>query len=240
MTLKIAVQNLSLTLPGGETLLHGISLKIPAGQITALIGPSGSGKSTLLRCLNRLWEPPAGSIFLDGHDITSLNVIDLRRRVGLLFQDAALFGGTVSDNIGYGPRLQGKSLTPQQVAELLKMANLEVDLASKSVEGLSGGQAQRVSLARTLANRPEVLLLDEPTSALDPAATQKIEKTILRLKEKLGLTVVWVSHAFEQVGRTADYMALMVEGKVVESGPADHILSGIHHHLIDDFAAGRM
>jgi ABC-type phosphate transport system ATPase subunit len=120
------------------------------------------------------------------------------------------------------------------------MAGLEPDLAHKPANQLSGGQAQRVALARTLANEPEVLLLDEPTSALDPAATQRVEETILRLKSTLGLTVVWVSHSVEQVERTADEVVLLVTGRVVETGTPDHLLSGVHHHLTEDFAAGKL
>jgi ABC-type phosphate transport system ATPase subunit len=237
---KFIIQRLSLKLSNGAAILHDISLEIPAGSVTAVIGPSGSGKSSLLRCLNRLWEPPPGSIFIDGGDITAMNVLLLRRRVGMLFQTPALFEGTVADNIVYGPGLQGRQLTSQEIAELLQMADLDAGLAEKPVDQLSGGQAQRVSLARTLANQPDVLLLDEPTSALDPAATHKIESTIRILRDTLNLTVLWVSHAFEQVERTADRIVLLVDGRVAETGEAGHLLSGVHHHLIDDFAAGKL
>lgn len=240
MPSKISVNNLNLSLQKGPFILRGISLEISAGQITGVIGPSGSGKSTLLRCLNRLWEPPVGAVFLEGTDITVLNVLDLRRRVGMLFQSAALFEGTVASNVSYGPTLREQTLSPDRITQLLEMAGLEPDLAHKPANQLSGGQAQRVALARTLANEPEVLLLDEPTSALDPAATQRVEETILRLKNTLGLTVVWVSHAVEQVERTADEVILLVEGRVVETGRPDHLLSGVHHHLTEDFAAGKL
>jgi putative ABC transport system ATP-binding protein len=146
----------------------------------------------------------------------------------------------VADNIAYGPGLQGRRLSEAQTADLLRMADLETAMADKPVDRLSGGQAQRVSLARTLANRPDVVLLDEPTSALDPAATRRIENTIQRLRDRLGLTVLWVSHDFEQVARTADRIVLLVDGRVAEAGDARHLLSGAHHHLIDDFAAGRL
>jgi len=237
---KFIIQQLSLKLSNGAAILHDISLEIPSGSITAVIGPSGSGKSSLLRCLNRLWEPPPGSIFIDGGDITAMDVLLLRRRVGMLFQTPALFEGTVANNIAYGPGLQGRRLASQEVAELLQMAGLDAGLAEKPVDQLSGGQAQRVSLARTLANQPDVLLLDEPTSALDPAATRKIESTIRNLRDTLNLTVLWVSHAFEQVARTADRITLLVDGRVAETGDAGHLLSGVHHHLIDDFATGKL
>jgi len=237
---KIELRHLNLQLASGADILRDITLHVPPGSITAIIGPSGSGKSSLLRCINRLWEPPPASVYLDGSDITAMDVLDLRRRVGMLFQTPALFEGTVSDNIGYGPGLRGQAMRPGQVDKLLGMASLDDALVDKPVDQLSGGQAQRVALARTLANQPDVLLLDEPTSALDPAATLKIERSILHLRDTLGLTVLWVSHAFEQVERTADQIILLVDGEVAEAGTTQQVLSGNHHPLIDDFAAGRL
>jgi ABC-type phosphate transport system ATPase subunit len=240
VTPKINLNNLTLKLGSDQPILHNVSLEIPASQITSLIGPSGSGKSSLLRCLNRLWEPPSGTVFLEDVDITTMDVLTLRRRVGMLFQSAALFEGTVATNVAYGPGLQGNQLPAQRIGELLEMAGLETDLAQKPANELSGGQAQRVALARTLANEPEVLLLDEPTSALDPAATRHVEETVLRLRDALGLTVVWVSHAIEQVERTADNLVLLVDGSIVEVGTPEHLLSGEHRHLTEDFAEGKL
>ncbi len=240
MSKKMRVDNLNLTLSNSSRVLTDVSLEIEAGQITSLIGPSGSGKSTLLRCLNRLWEPPSGSVFLDGTDITTLNVLELRRRVGMLFQSAVMFEGTIAQNIAYGPGLQDKTVPPERISELLTMVGLEADLAQKPATELSGGQAQRVALARALANEPEVLLLDEPTSALDPAATRRVEETIIHLKDTLGLTVVWVSHAIEQVQRTADTLVLLVDGKIIERGTPEHLLSGDHPHFTEDFARGEL
>lgn len=240
MTAKINLKNLTLKLGSGEPILTDVSLDIPVGQITSLIGPSGSGKSSLLRCLNRLWEPPPGTVFLEGIDITTLDVLALRRRVGMLFQSAALFKGTVATNVAYGPALQGQELSAQRIEELFEMAGLGVDLAQKPANELSGGQAQRVALARALANKPEVLLLDEPTSALDPAATRHVEETILRLRDTLALTVVWVSHAIEQVERTADNLVLLVDGRIAEVGTPEHLLTGAHRHLTEDFARGKL
>lgn len=240
MSSKFAVKNLTLSLHNNPPILKDVSLEIPTGQVTTLIGPSGSGKSSLLRCLNRLWEPPPQSVFLDGTDITTLDVLALRRRVGMLFQSAAMFERTVAENIAYGPDLQGQSLSANQITKLLEMAGLETNLAQKPADELSGGQAQRVALARALANEPDVLLLDEPTSALDPAATHRVEETILRLRDTLGLTVVWVSHTIDQVQRTADQLVLLVDGTVAETGPPDHLLSGPHRHLTEDFAEGKL
>ena len=242
MASKYAVRNLSLRLNDGPLILADVSLDVEPGQVTSLVGPSGSGKSSLLRCLNRLWEPPPNTVFLDGHDIIELDVLVLRRRVGMLFQSEALFEGTVASNVAYGPRLQDQHLSAERIGELLEMAGLEPALAGKPAGELSGGQAQRVALARTLANQPEVLLLDEPTNALDPAATRLVEETVLHLRDTLGLTVIWVSHSVEQVERTADTLVLLVEGSIVEIGTPEHLLSGSidHTHLSRRFALGDM
>ncbi len=237
---KLSITNLSLITSKGLKLLNNISLNIPDGKIMSLIGPSGSGKSTFLRCLNRLWEPEANTVLLEGEDITTLDVLMLRRRVGMLTQSGALFEGTVADNVAFGPRLRKQELSAVRIAELLEMASVEPSIAAKSTDTLSGGQAQRVALARTLANEPDVLLLDEPTSALDPAATLRVEETIMQLRDELGLTVVWVSHSLQQVERTADYVTLLVDGEVAETGTPSHLLSGIHHHLTEDFASGKL
>ncbi len=236
---KIRAKQLSLSL-NQTNILVDISLEVLAGQIVSVIGPSGSGKSTLLRCFNRLWEPPMRAVFLEGIDITTLDVLNLRQRVGMLFQSATLFEGTVATNIAYGPGLRGQSLTTTRIAELLEMVGLPESVAQKSAQELSGGQAQRVALARTLANEPEVLLLDEPSSALDPAATRRVEETVLHLRDTLGLTVVWVSHAIEQVERVADEVILLVDGKIIETGTPQHLLSGTDHHLTEAFAQGKL
>jgi len=236
---KFKLDNLTLSLQDNVSILHGICLDIFAGKVIGLVGPSGSGKSTLLRCLNRLWEPPPGTVFLDGVDVTALDALALRRRVGMLFQLPALFAGSVAGNVAYGPALCGQTLSDERIKDLLEMAGLPGNMASKPADELSGGEAQRVALARTLANEPEALLLDEPTSALDPAATRQVEETILHLCDALGLTVVWVSHSVEQVTRIADVMTLLVDGRIAETGQPEHLLSS-GHHLSEKFAAGRM
>ncbi|KAH8959789.1 hypothetical protein BDL97_06G095600 [Sphagnum fallax] len=213
---KVSIVNLERFSDTGVPLLSGVSLNVQAGQVVGIIGPSGSGKSTLLRCLNRLWEPPADSVFLDGEDVTKMNVLTTRRRIGMLFQTPILFEGTVGDNVRYGPTLEGKTLSEAAVTGLLRLADLDASFANKSIIGLSVGQAQRVALARTLANEPEVLLLDEPTSALDPISTHHIEDTVLQLKKTRGLTVIMVSHSIEQVKRLVDVVCVVVAGKLVE------------------------
>ncbi|CAL5375472.1 unnamed protein product [Camellia sinensis] len=213
---KIQIRNLVRKSDKGEAILSKVNLDIPKASIMGIIGPSGSGKSTVLRALNRLWEPPQGAVFLDGQDICSLDVLALRRKVGMLFQLPAMFTGTVADNIRYGPQLRGKKLSDNEVYKLLTLADLDSSFFNKPSGELSVGQAQRVALARTLANEPEVLLLDEPTSALDPISTQNIEEVLVKLKKNEGLTVVMVSHSIKQIQRIADVVALLVSGEIVE------------------------
>ncbi|XP_020162696.1 protein STAR1-like [Aegilops tauschii subsp. strangulata] len=212
----------------GEEVLRGVDLDVPRGAVMGVIGPSGGGKSTLLRALNRLWEPAPGAVALDGADICGIDVLALRRRVGMLFQLPAMFDGTVADNVRYGPQLRGKKLTDAEVEGLLSLADLDPAMSSRPASELSVGQAQRVALARTLANGPEVLLLDEPTSALDPISTQNIEEAIVRLKETRGLTTVIVSHSVKQIQRVADLVCLVVDGEVVEVLAASDLARAKH------------
>ncbi|KAI8019283.1 ABC transporter I family member 17 [Camellia lanceoleosa] len=202
---------------GSRPILKWINAEIPKGVVVGIIGPSGSGKSTLLRALNRLWEPPPHTVYLDGQDICKLDVLSLRRKVGMLFQLPALFEGTVADNIRYGPQLRGKKLMDNEIHKLLSLADLDpISFINKNARELSVGQAQRVALARTLANEPEVLLLDEPTSALDPISTQNIEDCMVKLKKSRGMTIVMVSHSIKQIQRIADLVFLLVDGEIVE------------------------
>ncbi|XP_050211988.1 ABC transporter I family member 17-like isoform X2 [Mercurialis annua] len=226
--IKFKISNLTKQSDDGSNILNGINLDVPKGVIVGIIGPSGGGKSTLLRSLNRLWEPPSGTVFLDGCDIKDLDVLSLRRKVGMLFQLPVLFEGTVADNIRYGPQLKGKKLSDDEVHKLLKLGDLDSSFHKKNGSELSVGQAQRVALARTLANEPEVLLLDEPTSALDPISTQNIEDVIVKLKKTRGMTVVMVSHSIKQIQRIADVVCLLVDGEVVEVLKPDELSEAKH------------
>ncbi|KAK7251738.1 hypothetical protein RIF29_35193 [Crotalaria pallida] len=225
---KFQIRNLTKVSDAGLQILKGITVNIPKGVIVGVIGPSGSGKSTLLRALNRLWEPPSSTVYLDGRDITDLDVLSLRRKVGMLFQLPALFEGTVADNVRYGPQLRGKKLSDDEVHKLLIMADLDDSFLDKSGTELSVGQAQRVALARTLANSPEVLLLDEPTSALDPISTENIEDALVKLNKNRGMTVIMVSHSIKQIQRIADIVCLLVDGEIVEVLKPDELSEARH------------
>ena len=187
-----------------------MTFAVQAGEVFSVVGPSGAGKSTLLRTINRLVESTAGNIFLDGAPIEEINPLELRRRIGMVFQLPALFGDTVEDSVLYGVRLAGKCA---DVERLLGLAGLAPSLASRNPQSLSVGQQQRVSIARALALEPEVLLMDEPTSALDQVARQRIEDLIGQLNKELGLTIVVVSHALDQVERIADRVVLLIDGR---------------------------
>ncbi len=183
---------------------------MPGGCITAVVGPSGAGKSTLLRAINRLIEPTAGEIYLDGEPTSGMNPLELRRRVGMVFQLPALFGATVEEATLYGARLAGRST---DAGRLLEMAGLAAAFKDKEPQSLSVGEQQRVSIARALALEPEALLMDEPTSALDEAARRRIEDLIRELNASLRLTIVLVSHDLGQVERVADRIVLVVAGR---------------------------
>jgi len=210
----IEVRQLSLK-RSNRHILRDVSFEAHKGEILVIIGPSGGGKSSLLRCINRLEEPESKRVFLNGDDITVLPVVELRRRVGMIFQKAVPFAGSVMENIAYGPALRAENLSRERVLELMELASLESEFIDRPADQLSGGQEQRLAIARALANEPDVLLLDEPTSALDPIATRNVEESLLTLKSQLGLTMLWVSHAIEQARRVADRVLLLNEGRVV-------------------------
>ena len=195
---------------GGAEILKNVDILVRDGKITAVVGPSGAGKSTLLRAINRLIEPTSGEVYLDGEPTSRLDPLELRRRVGMVFQIPALFGGSVADAVLYGARLSGKDADP---GRLLEMVGLSVSLAERDPQTLSVGQQQRAAIARALALGPEALLLDEPTSALDEGARRRIEELVTDLNARLGLTMVFVSHDLSQVERVADRVVVLAEGK---------------------------
>lgn len=202
-------------------------MSVYPGDVLAVIGPSGSGKTSFLRLLNRLDEPTAGDILVEGCDYREIPPNQLRRRLGMVMQQPNLFPGTVADNIGYGPAQRGEVLQTNKIEALLERVNL-TGFLSRDVAHLSGGEAQRVSLARTLANDPQVLLLDEPTAALDDDARQDIEDLIMEIIQAQGLTCVLVTHALPQALRMARVVMVLEHGRVIRSGPVHEVLDVDH------------
>jgi putative ABC transport system ATP-binding protein len=201
----------------GDTLvLDDITCQIDSGTATALVGASGAGKTTLLRLLNRLEEPASGVVRLHGEPLPSLNVLELRRKVGLVGQQPVLLTDTVLEDL----RVGRPDLTEDQAVELLERVHLPVAMLTRATTGLSGGEAQRVCLARALAVGSQVLLLDEPTSALDAPSALVVERTIQGLIAG-GLTVVLVSHDSAQARRVAEQAIVLDAGRLAEQGPAE-------------------
>jgi putative ABC transport system ATP-binding protein len=200
-------------LVGTTPLVDDVNVSVVRGEIMAICGPSGAGKSSLLRLINRLDEPTSGTCFLEGMDYRQLAPSELRRRLGLVLQTPFLFPGTVADNLRFGPNQRGETVPDAIVEHLLLQVGLS-GFASRPVNQLSGGEAQRVSVAHTLANSPEVLLLDEPTSALDDAAKRTVEAVIVGVIRANHLTCLMVTHDTAQAARIADRAMLMRAGRL--------------------------
>ncbi|HEY9197756.1 MAG TPA: phosphate ABC transporter ATP-binding protein PstB [Gammaproteobacteria bacterium] len=243
------VDNLDLYY-GQKQALKQIKMRIPRKCVTAFIGPSGCGKSTLLRCFNRMNDLVDGvhidgSILLDDQDIyaKSVNVADLRRRVGMVFQKPNPFPKSIYENVAYGLRLQGvrsRRVLDEVVENAIRGAALwdEVkDRLHDNALGLSGGQQQRLVIARAIAIEPEVLLLDEPASALDPISTLKIEELIYELKSRY--TIVIVTHNMQQAARVSDYTAFMYMGDLIEFGDTNTIFTNPTEKMTEDYITGR-
>ena len=220
----LETRNLSRAV-GGNVLVDDISVQIQPREILAVVGPSGAGKSSFLRLINRLDEPTSGTVLLNGKDYCAISPSELRRRVGMVMQTAYLFPGTVATNIAFGPRQRGEIMTQDNIAALLERVGLP-GYQDRDVITLSGGEAQRVSVARTLANAPEALLLDEPTSALDEAAARGIEELILDITEERRTPCLLVTHNKHQAARIAARTMLMVGGCLCAIGPSNEVLGG--------------
>jgi putative ABC transport system ATP-binding protein len=219
----LQIQGVSREAADGTLIVNNVTFDVVRGEVIALVGPSGAGKSSLLRLLNRLDEPTSGTILLTGEDYRTLAPGDLRRRVGMVLQQAFLFPGTVRENIMWAPRGRGEVCPEDRVAHLLSRVQLP-GYADRDVTTLSGGEAQRVSLARTLANSPEVLLLDEPTSALDELVKAEVEATLRRVFADRDLACVIVTHDEAQAYRLASRSIVLRDGRVVADGPTQEVL----------------
>ncbi|BCJ96249.1 phosphate import ATP-binding protein PstB [Anaerocolumna cellulosilytica] len=247
-TVKFSVKDLDLYY-GNFQALKKINMEIYKGKITAFIGPSGCGKSTFLKTINRMNDliesvKITGSITMDGVDIyKDMDAIQLRTRVGMVFQQPNPFPMSIYDNVAYGPRIHGikkKSVLDEIVERSLKQAAIweEVkDKLKKSALAVSGGQQQRICIARTLAIEPEVILMDEPTSALDPISTLKIEDLATELKQQYSIIIV--THNMQQAGRISDKTAFFLTGEVVEYGDTEQIFNKPKNKKTEDYITGR-
>lgn len=245
---KFVVQNLNLHY-GEFHALKDININIPEHEVTAFIGPSGCGKSTFLKTLNRMNDLVEGcvidgKVLLDGEDIYEMeNVNVLRRRVGMVFQQPNPFPMSIYDNIAYGPRTHGiknKSRLDEIVENSLRQAAIWdecKDRLKKNALGMSGGQQQRICIARALAVEPEVLLMDEPTSALDPISTSKIEDLVLELRDKY--TIVMVTHNMQQASRVSDNTAFFLLGDMIEFDKTEKIFNMPANKKTEDYITGR-
>jgi phosphate transport system ATP-binding protein len=246
---KIKVESLNFYY-GSVQALFGVTMEIPAREVTALIGPSGCGKSTFLRALNRMNDiideaRTEGRVVIDGEDIYNdeTDVVKLRKRVGMVFQKSNPFPKSVFENVAYGPRIHGMKSRKQLeevVEKSLNQAALwdEVkDRLDKNAMELSGGQQQRLCIARALAVEPEILLMDEPASALDPQSTDRIEDLIRELRK--GYTIVIVTHNMKQAARVSDLTAFLYEGKLIEFGPTKQIFTKPLKKKTEDYVTGR-
>jgi putative ABC transport system ATP-binding protein len=207
---------------GTTEVLRGIGWSIAECRTSIILGPSGSGKTSLLRLLNRLDEPTEGRLYFRDAPISSHEVRRLRREVGMVFQRPELFEGTVRENILFGTDMHKINI---DLEEILSLVALDAGMLDRDVATLSGGQAQKVSIGRSIAVGPRVLLLDEPTSGLDPTATLQIESLVKRLVGALGLTCVFVTHLIEQAKRIGDNALILIAGQKVEEGPVAEVFT---------------
>jgi phosphate transport system ATP-binding protein len=247
--IKIEVKDLSLYY-GEKKALKEISMQIPANKVTALIGPSGCGKSTFLRCINRMNDlipdvKITGNMLVEGVDIYDKNVdvVNIRKKIGMVFQKSNPFPKSIYENIAYGPKINGIKDKTQldEIVELsLRQAAIWDELKDRlddSAMGLSGGQQQRLCIARTLAVSPDIILMDEPASALDPISTSKIEELVHELKERY--TIIIVTHNMQQAARTSDHTAFFYMGELIEMGKTNTIFTKPEKKQTEDYITGR-
>ncbi len=248
--IKIHTANVKVTY-GQKEALHGVSIDIAEKAVTAFIGPSGCGKSTFLRCINRMNDSIAGArvegtITLDDQNIydPDLDVVELRARVGMVFQKPNPFPKSIFDNVAYGPRIHGLARSKADLEEIvvtsLQKASLFNEVKDRLNEpgtGLSGGQQQRLCIARAIAVSPEVILMDEPCSALDPIATAKVEELIDELRANF--TIVIVTHSMQQAARVSQRTAFFHLGHLIEEGPTDHVFTNPLEQRTQDYITGR-
>jgi phosphate transport system ATP-binding protein len=231
-----------------KIILDKLDLDIYKNRINTILGPSGSGKSTLIRSINRLNDlnrdfKVDGKIYFDSQDVNTMNVVELRKKIGMVFQNPNPFSMSIYDNIAFGPRIHYK-LSVKEMNALVEKSLTEAGLyeevkdnLNKSALRLSGGQQQRLCIARALAVDPEVIMMDEPTTSLDPISKFKIEDLMLKLKEKY--TVLLVTHDIKQAARVSDLVAFLYNGKIIEYGETNLIFENPKNKITESFITGR-
>ena len=212
---------------GNVRAVESVTLAIPSGQFVALVGASGSGKSTLLKTVNRLVDPDAGHVVLQGREVASVPLARLRRSIGYVFQSVGLFPHmTVAENIGIGPRIAGEPVDAARISALLELVDLDHGMSTRMPDELSGGQRQRVGVARALASEPSILLMDEPFGALDPVTRDALGERVLDLHRRLGLTTVMVTHDMTEALLLADRVLVMNAGRIVADETPSALVAG--------------
>lgn len=201
-----------------RSIIRSVSGYFPTGKVTTLVGPSGAGKTTILKLCNGLISPTNGNIFIEGKNIMQYKPIHLRQLCGIVLQDAPIIRGSVYDNLALPRILQNKQLPEQEAQQLLQEVHLDASFLHQEATSLSGGQRQKLAIARTLVNRPSILLLDEITSALDPTSTREIEQLILNINQKFHVTTIWITHNMEQARFVSDFTWILLNGELHQSG----------------------
>ncbi|MHB2018326.1 MAG: ABC transporter ATP-binding protein [Candidatus Xenobia bacterium] len=227
----------------GTTAVREVSFELKAGQTMCLIGTSGCGKTTTLKMINRLIEPSRGRILVDEQDVTAMDLIALRRKLGYVVQKGGLFPHmTIAENVGLLPRLEGwdGSRIAQRVAELMGLMNLQPGVGTRYPSELSGGQQQRVGVARALSLDPPILLMDEPFGALDPITRRQIQDEFIRLKQSLAKTIILVTHDLQEAFHLADVIALMDQGEIVQMGSSDDFLKRPANDFVANFVQSQV
>jgi putative ABC transport system ATP-binding protein len=234
----LKVSNLSLF--KGKEILKKISFALSRGDLLLILGPSGSGKSSLLRCLNRLETISDGSVFLKEQDTRGMGVMDVRRRIGMVFQTPALLPGSVRENISLSFQLSKQALKDADCVSLLQQVGLSLDFLDRPVENLSIGEQQRVALAQTLANHPQVLMLDEPTSSLDPTAVLTIESLIQSINRDLKTAILWVTHDVAQAVRFNAQTLILIDGEIHAQGNIRELITSSVDETLQRFFQGTL